>query len=859
MTTDRLPSGGWRTAARIAWRESRASSGKFLFVIIAVAAGVGALSGVRGFSGAFRDMLLKDARQLMAADLSVRLFHEPDAAEQAVLDGIVERGADRTWITETVSMATTPAAPRPLMVAVKAVDPQKYPFYGTLLLRPAGAFAEVLTADSVVVTDELLLRLGVATGDELRLGEAAFRIAAVLTVEPDRMTGSFNVGPRVLMTRQGLERSGLIQRGSRASQRFLFKLPPPEQRGALTIKAARQELETVFRKSGIADFRETHPTIRRGLDRATNFLSLVSLVAMIVGALGVGMAMHSHLQQRLDTIAIMKCIGARSGQILRIYLLQTLVLGLAGSLLGVSFGYGVQAWAPRLIANYFPSAPDFSWEPVTALQAMLIGVLTTLLFSLPPLLSIRKIRPALIFRRDMEGRRKSLAERLRGMRSSLIPGALIVGALAGTAAWLSRSAQMGLWFAGGLLVSVLVLSAAAWLLLRFLERLPKLLPFRLPTALRHGIANLHRPGVHAEAILVALGVGVTFTLSVYLIQSSVLGQLAKSAPPDMPNVFLMNITNQDRAELETFLRGYPGTEDVALTPSAPARLLSVDGVPLEQMQINDEGLRFRQTMGVTWFDGAPPEEIDVLDGRWWAPDEPRFLAAVRDDVAETLSIKPGAALEWMVGGETVAAEVSAIYRVETIRPSSSGFFVLTRSALEGRPASFYGGVRIAPDKALDLQRDAYDRFPSVLVINVADVIGIVQEVVDQIAVVVQFVSAFAILGGIVILTSSVMASRFRRIRETAILKVLGATRRKVAGIFSVEFLLLGLAAGGIGALLASGFSALLLERVLDAQYEFQPWPTLLATLGTALLANAAGWLASFRILGRKPLEVLRGE
>jgi putative ABC transport system permease protein len=711
----------------------------------------------------------------------------------------------------------------------------------------------------VVVTDELLLRLGVATGDELRLGEAAFRIVAVVTVEPDRMTGSFNVGPRVLMTREGLERSGLIQRGSRASQRFLVQASAAgaarhadDQGGAAGAgDGISQELDCRLSRDPSHDtprFGPRHqlpePSQPGGDDRRRA---------------GRGMAMHSHLQQRLDTIAIMKCIGARSQQILRIYLLQTLVLGLAGSLLGVSFGYGVQAWAPRLIANYFPSAPDFSWEPVTALQAMLIGVLTTLLFSLPPLLSIRKIRPALIFRRDMEGRRKSLAERLRGARSSLIPGALIVGGLAGDgglaeplgsdgAVVRRRAAGQPSGAVRGGVAAAAIFGKAA-----------PLLPFRLPTALRHGIANLHRPGVHAEAILVALGVGVTFTLSVYLIQSSVLGQMAKSAPPDMPNVFLMNITNQDRAELETFLRDYPGTEDVVLTPSAPARLLSVDGVPLEQMQINDEGLRFRQTMGVTWFDGAPPEEIDVLDGRWWAPDEPRYLAAVRDDVAETLGIKPGAALEWMVGGETVAAEVSAIYRVETIRPSSSGYFVLTRSALEGRPASFYGGVRIAPDKALDLQRDAYDRFPSVLVINVADVIGIVQEVVDQIAVVVQFVSAFAILGGIVILTSSVMASRFRRIRETAILKVLGATRRKVAGIFSVEFLLLGLAAGGIGALLASGFSALLLERVLDAQYEFQPWPALLAALGTALLANAAGWLASFRILGRKPLEVLRGE
>src|SRR5690606_9897393 len=202
---------------------------------------------------------------------------------------------------------------------------------GRLETRPPADPAQLLDADSVIVTDDLLLRLGAAVGDEVKLGDAFFAVAGTIAVEPDRMTGSLNVGPRVMLSHEALDRSGLIVRGSRASQRYLFKLPDE----GLTIDVARTRLEETFRRNRIADFRETHPTIRRGLDRATNFLSLVSLVAMIVGALGVGMAMHSHLQQRLDTIAIMKCVGARSAQIMRIYFAQALGLGLAGSLLGV--------------------------------------------------------------------------------------------------------------------------------------------------------------------------------------------------------------------------------------------------------------------------------------------------------------------------------------------------------------------------------------------------------------------------------------------------------------------------------------------------------------------------------------------
>lgn len=845
----------WVTLAKIAWRESKASSGKLLFVILAVAAGVGALSGVRGFSSAFRQMLLRDARMLMAGDLSVRAFHLPDPDEQATLDRIVGGGAERTWITETASMMTSESSSRPLMVSVKAVDAGVYPFYGKTELRPAGRLADVLDAENVVVSDDLLLRLGVQVGDRVKLGKSWYRIAAVLTVEPDRMTGSFNIGPRVMLSREALDASGLIARGSRAAQRYLYRLPEE----GISVDEARAALEAAFPKWAIADFRETNPTIRRGLDRATDFLSLVSLAAMIVGAMGVGMAMHSHLQQRLDVIAIMKCLGARSGQILRIYLLQTVGLGLAGSIVGAALGFAAQAVAPALIARYFPTAPDLDFQPAAALLAGAVGVLTTLLFALPPLLAIRKIRPALVFRREMEGVQTSLGKRLRQAVPSVAVGAVIVTALGGIAALLGDSSTMGFWFAGGLLVSVAALSGTAWALLACLRRLPGRLPFRLPVAWRHGLANLHRPGAHAGAILVALGVGVTFTLSVYLIQTSVLEQMAKSVPPDMPNVFLNNITNQNRGEIEEFLGGYPGVdEEPVMIASVPSRLTAINDRALADMDLDEDAARFRQTRGITWAD-EKGDEVDVLSGAWWEPGEIQAYVAVRERAAETLGIDLGDRLRWTVGGRELAAEVKAVVRVEGFRTGGSAYFILTPKTLEDLPANYFGGVRIDPERALDLQRDAFERFPTVMVINAADVIAIVQEVVDQIAVVVQFVSAFAILGGIVILTSSVLATRFRRVRETAILKTLGATKSRVSAIFSIEFLVLGASAGLIGALLASGFSMFLLERVLDAPYVFDPVAAGVTVLAVALLAIAAGWLGSFRILDQKPLEVLRGE
>ena len=855
---NRIP---WQVVARLAWRGSRASPGKFLFVILAVAIGVGALTGVRGFSGSFRDMLLRDARMLMAADLSARVFHLATPDEKGLLRVFEGHGIEHTWVTETVSSVSPGPGGLPFAISVKAVEPDKYPFYGAVELEPAGDLAEALTGGTVVVSQDLLIRLGSQVGDSVRLGDESFRIAAVVRVEPDRMTGTMNVGPRVLFSREALDRSGLMAPGSRASQRYLFRLPAEGP----SIAETRSALETAFDGALIADYRETHPTIRRGLDRATNFLGLVSLIALIVGSLGVGMAMHSHLQQKLDSLAIMKCLGGRSSQIIRIYLLQTLALGAAGSVAGILVGYGIQAWFPALIATYFPEAPPLQWQPIVALQGLAAGLLTTLLFTLPPLLAIRNVRPALVFRREVEAGNQPIRVRGRKHRASLFVGLVIVAALAGLAAWLGDSLLLGAWFATGLLFSLAVLAFVSRGLLRLLRSLPRLLPWRLPPSLRHGIANLHRPGAHADAILVALGIGVTFTLTVYLIQSSVVTQMVRSAPPDMPNLFMVNIASEHRDGLQDLLRSQPGVEgDIELVPSVAARLLAVDGAPLEEINAA-QGRRRRRwtTRSVTWSE-QQPRHMEVVEGRWWSPEEGRqeggpLLASVRESTAARLNIKIGSILRWQVAAQELEVRVVAIHRMEAIRPGSTVTFFLTPNALRDVPAIYYGSVRVAPDQAADLQRLAFEHFPSVTVISVADVLRIVQQVIDQIALVIRFISAFTILGGVMILVSSVMATRFRRIHETAILKALGATRRHVTGIFSVEFLILGLAAGLLGSLLAVLVSRVLLEQILDAEATFDFAPLLVSVFGTALLANLAGWLASFRILGKKPLEVLRAE
>ncbi len=394
----------WKRAGAIGWRDLKSAPGKFGFVVLSVAVGGAARVGVRGFSESFRRTLSREARSLMAGDLSARIFRQPTDEEKGKIAAIEKQGAGQvtgwirtTWVTETVSMASVPPDPVPLLVSLKAVDPGEYPYYGTAELEPAMSLRQALDGDSAVVADEFLIRLNAHVGQTLRLGGRNFRIAAVLRQEPDRMSAGAGLGPRVMISRAALDRTGLIAPGSRASERMLMKLS-----AAVDQVAMRKQVEAALPDAQVMDFREGNPALSQGLDNSTAILSLICLVAMVLGAIGVAMAMHAHLEQRMDMLAILKAVGAGSGDLLRIFLLQTLGLGLAGGLLGVAAGVGVMAALPAVFGKLLPvqATLGIPWRSIAA--GLGTGLLTTLLFCLPPLLDVRNVRPVLVLRRLVE-------------------------------------------------------------------------------------------------------------------------------------------------------------------------------------------------------------------------------------------------------------------------------------------------------------------------------------------------------------------------------------------------------------------------------------------------------------------------
>lgn len=847
----------YRTAAKIAWRETRASAGRFVFVILAVAAGVGCLTGVRGFSRAFHTMLQRDARTFMAADLTVRTFQLPTSAQTAKMNALAKRGVERTQVTETLTMASPPNDAPPILVSVKAVDPEVYPFYGTVKFNPPMDLRAALKPDTVAVSDGVLLRLNAHIGDTIRIGGQPYRISAEVTNEPDRMTGSLNVGPRLMLSREGLARTGLLIAGSRAAERFLFKIPP-----AIPIKQVHDDLHGVFRDALIADYSEAHPLIEQGLRQSTTFLSLVSLIALVIGALGVGTAIQAHLQQKMDSIAIMKCLGAKSTQVLRIYVLQTAGLGLAGSVAGIAVGSLVQMVFPVFLARYFKISMIPRFDLISALQGLIVGMLVVMLFTVPPLLGIRTIRPALIFRREMAAPSPSFRDWWKRAASSVISALIILAFVGGIAAWLSDSSQTGVYFAIAMAAGLASLALVAWVLLRTLRWFSRHLPRRAGPVVRQGIANLYRPGNHAGAAVMALGVGVMFTVTVWIVQRGLLQDIVGTAPPGMPNVYLLDITAANRDAVYKLISQMPGVEAAPeMIGAVSARIQSIDGVPF--VRENLKGVARRYSRDVTVSPAAQkPAFTQVVSGSWWdggtQNSDPAGLS-VAEAAAKILNLHVGSTIVWTTPQKTFASKVVAIHRSEAVRLTARIEFFLPPKPLEGLPAIYYGGIRATAESVPAMQKAIYDRFPTITVVNMAEVLDTIQSVVDQISLVVRFISAFSILAGAIILASSVAGTRFRRIREVVILKTLGATRKRIAQIFSIEFLVIGAVAGLMGGLLAGGFAWVVLNRLLDAKASPDTLPMLVSVAGTAMLAIATGWLASFRTLGQKPLEILRDE
>lgn len=884
---------------KMAWRETRSAWRHFVYFLVCIAVGVGALVGISLFGANVERAVTKEARGLLGGDLEVRLSRLLSPEGSAVMDSLTPRGIAVTHVTELVAMAARPertasSQSRPTqIVELKAVEAD-YPFYGTLRVEPMGSLAALLGSHpescphrcfGAIVQESLLIRMGLAVGDRLTIGQAQFVITGIVRTEPDRMANAFSLGPRVLISREGLQAADLIKTGSRIRERYLLKLPltmQPEPlvyelRGRLTSEAAR-----------VSGYREAQPQLKQFLEQLTRYLGLIGLTALFVGGLGVATSIHAFVREKLTTIAILKTVGADSSTVIWMYLVQALLLGLTGSLIGLVLGMLLQQALPWVIAGFLASdllsqlgfTTDLTGAALVPLgKGLALGLLSTLLFALWPLLAIREIKPAMIFRREVvplgslaNSEHKGWWSRFRTVdRIPILTSGVIGMGLAMLSIWQAGSPKVGLLFIGAFVAAVFLLGVSAWLLIRLLKKWPR--PLALIT--RQAVGNIVRPGSQAVSIVIAIGIGVMVVVTVSLVERSLLRQVGDHRPTDAPTFFFIDI-QPDQADAFTHLLRQRADQPPQLTPLVRSRLAALNGQPIkleassEEEEEKDKAAVDKDERKRKWYVTREyvltflqdlPKDNDIIKGEWWKPGQvfSKPLVSIEEEAAKSLGVEIGSQMEFDIQGIPITAEVSSIRKVEWGNFSTNFYMIFSPGSLDGAPLTYVATVRVPAQDEVPLQQAVVAAFPNVTAINIGDVLDNFANMLDRLSLAIRAVALFCVVSGGLVMAAALAATRYRRLYESVILKALGATRIFIARVFAVEYALLGAIGGVIGSGLASALSWAVLTTMFDLSWTLQPIILVTGVSATIALTVLVGFLSTFRILGQTPLSVLRQE
>jgi len=836
---------------RMAWRDSRASRRRLWLFSLSIVLGVAALVAIGSFGANLRRAIDGQAKALLGADLAVQSRSALTPEARAFLDGL---GGERSEEVVFASMVVFPSAGGQTRLATLRALEGAYPFYGEFLTEPLDAAGRLARGEAVAVVEETLLsQFGLKVGDPIRLGQGTFTIVGALRSIPGESAAVALLSPRVFIARSRLAETGLLGPGSLVRYRTYFRFAPE-----VNVEALVTELRGRFSelRLGFDTVEERRRELGNGVRNVDAFLSLVGFVALFLGAIGVASSIHVYVRQKLATVAVLRCLGASAWRSFAVYLVQGLGLGLFGAVLGAALGVAVQLALPALVGKLLPFAVEFSvdWPAVTRGIALGLGI--CLLFTLLPLLAVRRVSP------------------LRAIRSSFAddpdrPDPLrwavylaIVAAVAGFA-WLQAPRWVvAVGFVVALLVGFGVLAGlarvVAWLARRVVPR-------GAPYVLRQGVANLHRPNNRTVLLLLALGLGTFLIVTLALTRATLLAQIEGSGGGDRPNLVFFDVQDDQIGPLEETLRE-AGVPLQSRAPIVTMRLSRLKGRPVEEL------LREGQSTIPAWtlrreyrssYRAALADTERLIAGEWVprvAPDAAVVPVSLERGIARDLQLGLGDTLEFNVQGVTVEARVASLREVEWRRLEPNFFLVFPEGVLEGAPKFFVAATRAAnPAESARLQQAVVARIPNASAIDLALVLQTIDGIVAKIQWVVQFMALFTVATGVIVLAGAVLSGRYQRLRETVLLRTLGASHGQLVRIQLVEYFILGALAAAVGCGLAIVGGQLLARFVFEAPPVVPPVTLVSAFAAVIGLTLLTGLLANRGVASHPPLEVLRQE
>jgi putative ABC transport system permease protein len=819
---------------RLAWRDLWAQGRRSVFFALLVAAGVASLVGVQGMARSLEASMRDTSRQMIQGDLMITRSKALTQPQQEALQSLEREGAQVTEILQATGHVENGKGHT--MIEIKVVDPKVWPFYGGLRTSPEGARPG---KGEALVGPELLTRLKLNVGDTFEVNKSTLKIIGTVLEEPLPL-GQMPMGPRVLISAESWNSDS-----TGGLQQVLVKLP-----AKVTAAHAKEHLAGAFEESAILTSNDAWKTLASIMDKVFTFLSMVALISLLVGGLGVAMAMRTFINQKLEHIAVLKALGASSGTVMSVFLLEAGMLGIGGSIVGAGLGLDVQALLPKLFEGLYPVGPvSLNWE--AALGGLVAGVAIALLSALIPVRAIRAIKPMALFRGDTGAGKMGWKARAE----ALFVGLLTLVGVAWMAVTYAKSTAVGLGFLGGLLVATMLLFLLSWVLLRVL----RLLPQSGRPAARHAVRSLHAPGNQSASVVVAMGLGILLMTLVYLLQSGLIQQIKTvGAGPNTPNLFIMSFKPENRAGMVRMLEMHPKVNKVLDTTLAvSAEIVSVDGTSFAA----PGGQGSKNAVTVTGSPVVQPKGAKILDGQWFTPaDKGQPHLTVSERFAKSYNMHVGSTVVLRIREKNVPFTVTSIWA-----PIDDGSMMMSLVDLSAAPdtidayADNYMVTAVTkPHQEESVMADLLKSHPEAMPVSLEAYLKAMETLLARVSNILRFLTAFAVVAAGVILSGSLSATRIRRRKEAALLKSLGATRSTVAVASALENGLLGIVAGLAGGGLAYGIVQAA-GLALQMRLELSLAPLTIAALAGGLLAMLVGVGSTIDVLQVKPLSVLRSE
>ncbi|WP_417318186.1 ABC transporter permease [Emcibacter sp.] len=835
------------TAFRFAIRELRSGIRRFRIFLACLFLGTAIIASVGSVTVNITEGLSQEARLFLGGDIEVSMMQrELTQDEKAFFEayGTISRVSTLRAMAHLVEGKEDSS-----LVELKAVD-ELYPLVGALKFLdddgPENLYAEKDGHPAVVISEALANRLDLGKGDRLKLGETVYHVSAIVTYEPDRSNQGLQLAPGALMSYAGLEASGLIRPGSLI--RNYYRLRLDEDNG---IKQFKKDLKAAFPDADwrLRDRGDGGAGIRRFVTRLGQFLSLVGLTALLVGGVGVSNAVTAYLSGKTATIATFKILGARSGMIMQIYLIQVLLMAAMATAAGLLLGAVMPVLVGDLLGRFLPVplAAGFYFKPI--LLAGLYSLLITLIFTLWPLSRAQNVPAARLFRQLV-----NKGERVKYPKSFMVLILGLLAMLAGLVVWQAEHRMITVYFLGGTLFAFLVLYGAGGLIRILARRMPR----PKSPALRIALGNIHRPGNATVSVVLSLGLGLILFTAIALTEYNITREIDGRASLEAPSYFFIDVQKNQHDAFTSFLGNLDGVSEVESVPNLRGRITHLKGVPAEEVEIDPEGRwMLRGDRGLT-FAAKRPENNPLSAGEWWpegysGPPQ----VSVSQEMADTMSLATGDKITVNVLGRSITAEIVSLREVDWSTYGINYVVMFDPNTLKPAPFTYVATAKVAPDLESETFRAIAREFPQVSIVRMKEVLSTLQDMLIKIGAAVDVMAGITILAGILVLAGAIAAGHKRRVYDAAVLKILGATRKDVLKAYVLEFVILGLLAGlvaiGLGSLAAWG----IVTGIMNMAWHFAPDIPALTISVSIAFTLASGMMSIWLAMSARPAQVLR--